>query len=231
MQTFPISLPDRPFEAVACVIDLENFTGFCAREAATRYIPALLQETFELVGHCLNGHRGETSDTFEYGGNIPVYFKFLGDGALIVWRCPQDPVSATKFFIGVLNGLHQVRYLYRDHIPILRKQIGYNAIPNAVRVGVAKGRVYPLYHPRSSTLEYIGVPINLAARFQNYCGPLGFVASARGVSPQLTEGSNFIHVTTKFEIRGGDGLEEVIVDEFDYRNLKENEQAEYFLPE
>lgn len=100
-------------------------------------------------------------------------------------------------------------------------------IPQRIRFGISAGSVYKLTYTASKKEEFIGYSINLASRLQNYCGELGFIASARLNAPHktLSDAKYKRVIATKIK---GFPREIVIVDEGEYNSLNGEIKSELF---
>jgi class 3 adenylate cyclase len=158
----------------------------------------------------------------------PVHVKFLGDGALYVWRLPEDPERALRLKVYLCNRLTNLRAGFRhvkeragEDVPVLK-------VPSAIRIGIAGGTIYEL-SKTDGDKEYIGFPINLASRLQSYCPPLGFIASAHIVlANELIEKHKYKKVVAT-RVRGFDE-QLVLVNESAYEELDASVKSQLFRP-
>lgn len=222
------TLHPEPIEAVVCVFDIEGFTAFCGLDDAPRRVAPLLKATFNLVDFALSSEDEEDREYLSFQGVAPMHIKFLGDGGLIIWKCPTASGLATEFYLKLLHALYQARTLYRHESSELAGEIGIPKIPESLRVGVAMGQVLQMKCGPSGLEEYIGVPINLASRLECYCRDLGFLASGRDLKTRDLDDSGFIRVKTKSEPRGFFTTEFVVADELDFSRLKEKALKKLF---
>ncbi|MDQ1591499.1 MAG: hypothetical protein QOG71_2126 [Pyrinomonadaceae bacterium] len=225
---FETTIPSR-FEALVLIFDLEGFTQFCTKPQIERYIPRFLNRVFHLISSALviDDSFNEARLRFPLGGALPVHIKFLGDGALLIWKMPTDSPKKVSTFIELLNHLYIVKTSYKDLLDECQDEFGISSLPNKIRFGIATGEVCKLKAGNPNRIEYIGFPINLASRLQSYCRGLGLMASARiGIDYDHLEVLNYRKVSAKK--LSGFGSEVVIVDEEDYSSLLSKERSKLF---
>ena len=86
--------------------------------------------------------------------------------------------------------LIKLLWLFQDSFPKVIQSISKNIpllnLPNRIRFGIAGGSVHRFEFKFAKGFEYVGYPINLACRLQNYADELTFLVSARsGARPRL----------------------------------------------
>lgn len=222
------TLHPEPIEAVVCIFDIEGFTAFCGLDDASRRVAPLLKSTFDVVDFALSTDDDEDREYLSFQGVAPIHIKFLGDGGLIIWKCPTGSGLATQFYLKLLHALYQARTQYRHESSELAEEIGIPKIPESLRVGLAMGQVLQMKCGPSGLEEYIGVPINLASRLECYCRDLGFLASGRDLKNRDLDDSGFIRVKTKSEPRGFFTTEFVVADELDFKRLTDRALKKLF---
>ena len=155
-----ISLPAKQLEALAAVFDLSGFTNFCNQvdpqlavpEYLSRFLDWLFDEVrTELTARSYKGAKALWAE-------IPFLAKFLGDGVLFLWDTRN--MSETRI-CSIVSLLFDVCEDY-GHIfyPEIRKTVVEP--PNALRCGIARGRVFSVGNGQ----DYVGPCINIASRLQ-----------------------------------------------------------------
>lgn len=218
---------NEPVSVAACVVDLQAFTPFCLQEGAATRLNYLLRETFQHLAETFHlrekqAEAFEEASSFTLVGERPLHFKFLGDGALLLWRLPKAEAESRHMYLELVNRLHIVRYTFHEVRERAIDESGLpesTAMPPSIRVGAARGNVYRVTNRYSGTEEFVGLPLNLAARMEGYCKDLGFMASARDVPESDLEGTGFIRVETSAKPSGFAESESVIVDRLDFQRL------------
>lgn len=213
---FATTNPDR-FQGICAVIDLEGFTPFCTQPDNPQKLPSFLNFVFNKV-----------DDSFQAAGLSEswAHRKFLGDGALYVWRLKPNEEKAlgTK----IVLALHNLYRTYPTEILDEIDELNIRAAPKRIRVGIAQGEITELQADYGQ--EYAGFAINLAARLQHYCTPIGFLVSCSvPIDDSLLSEYSLVRVRTR-KIRGMPGLEEDVryVRE-DAAHLAKRERDKWFL--
>jgi class 3 adenylate cyclase len=134
----------RPCEVLACVIDMRGFTVFCEQpNVESPYTCALMSAFYDAV---------------QAGFSVyaPEMTKYLGDGVLCVWETThQDRAVAVETCLRGLVGLG-LRYEQVRRSP----QFSHGT-PSELGAGVSLGLASRL----DFTHDYLGRPINMAARY------------------------------------------------------------------
>jgi class 3 adenylate cyclase len=220
-----------PEHAIVMTFDLEGFSQFFSQPDVHNYVPKYLNVVMEALDLIING--GDLywgSDTkikkFKVGKSMPkpMHSKFLGDGALYVWRY-HDFTAAT--IINLVNSLFNFANGFEKVVQKATEDVPVVDYPKRIRIGISAGSVYKLTYSNSNKEEYIGYCINLASRLQNYCRELGFLVSARlSLSSSQLQKDDYVKVVaTKIK---GFPRELVIVDKASFINLSETRRNELF---
>ncbi|MFZ5805803.1 MAG: hypothetical protein ACOY3I_01155 [Verrucomicrobiota bacterium] len=220
-----------PIKAVALVCDLEDFAKFFSQPDVHLYIPKLLNRIFDSLNTCIYGGKAywiEESPHLE-SLSAPLCTKFLGDGALFLWRYEgkeentlqvHDIERLMNRLSSLQKGFHKVIAQCTDEVPL-------SMLPPRIRFGIAAGSVYRINYHHNTQEEYLGYVINLASRLQSYCKSIGFLASARLELPEkMLQEAGYRKVLAK-NLRGFP-QELVIVDAEDYALLDSRERRELF---
>jgi class 3 adenylate cyclase len=168
--------------ALVVVWDLEGFSSFASQPDAKRYVADFLNEVFtvfeaSIAGDCawLFDHETHLRPPFP-----PVYRKFLGDGALLLWLVGHGREELQESDV---KQLLVILWLFQQDFPKLVQRISHDIplvdLPKRIRIAVSAGEVLQLQYENSDGCEYIGHALNLASRLQNYHPAVGFIVSHR----------------------------------------------------
>jgi len=165
---------------VAVIADLEGFTNYHNDAGSLSTLPHYLSYVFRALTVMFNG-----GELFWIEGNTPPitplevcpkHVKYLGDGALYLFRCTS---FSDDFPSRLMDRLY---YLSRNFELLnnwMSKKHGHSKkYPSHIRFGVARGHTYKLARKNPKMDEYHGVPINLASRLQSFCSRLGVIAAS-----------------------------------------------------
>jgi class 3 adenylate cyclase len=224
----PVASP--PIKAVVVIADLEDFSRFFTQPDVHLYIPQLLNRIFAALNICLYGGEAYWIKDEPILDSLvePIYSKYLGDGALFIWKYGNEPGGLKGLDVErLINRLSLLQKGFQKVLATCVDDVPLSVLPPRIRFGVSAGSVYQLTYENSDRSEYIGYAINLASRLQNYCRSIGFIASARVEIPEKTLlEAGYKKVITK--ILRGFPREVVIVDAFDYGMLDSRERDKLF---
>jgi class 3 adenylate cyclase len=214
-----------PVKALVLVADLENFSQFFSQPDVHLYVAHFLNHIFAALNLSFAGGKIPWLDNDKMPGfPPPIHAKFLGDGALYIWRYDND--------INLIDLFHMLSLFqgsYKKIIAELVADFPVVDVPSGIRFGLAAGSVYRLTSSTSSTAhEYVGYAINLASRLQNYCRGVRFICSARVDLPasHLSQFSSYKRVIAK-KLKGLP-REIVIVESDDFQNADASERDALF---
>lgn len=218
-----------PERAIVVIFDLEGFSKFFSQPDVQEYVPKFLNLVLNGVSVCYNGGEATWSKKNGKPENFralakPIHSKFLGDGALYIFKQDDFKGDDLIYFINRLytlkNNFDKIIEKASDFVPVLD-------IPKKIRIGVSAGSVYKLTYSSSNKEEFIGYSINLASRLQAYCRDIGFIVSARISIPlkELQKHSYKKIVATNIK---GFPNEIVIIDQADYNGLPEEISNQLF---
>lgn len=218
-------------KAVAMVMDLEDFAKFFSQPDVHLYIPKLINHIFDAVNTCIYGGRAIWIDNKPNLDPLPhpLCTKFLGDGALFLWKFEgnDDDVLKVHDVERLMNRLSSLQKGFSKIIAQCADEVPLGLLPPRIRFGIAAGSVYKIYYYRTQQEEYLGYTINLASRLQSYCRSIGMIASARLELPEKTlQEAGYRKVLAK-SVRGCP-QELVIVDAEDYALLDSRERKDLF---
>lgn len=211
-----------PKNAIALFFDLEGFSRFFNQPDVQTYVPVFLNHISKEFSTVLFGGKscwGEEEEAMRKLKLTLAHEKFMGDGGLYILLPPEGQTEFSVSHLSLLcNRLWMMKNQFHKVIESALERVPVAEIPRKIRFGLSSGTVYELQKSGASAPEYIGFCINLASRLQNYCGDLGFIASARLMIPQeKLERSGYKKVVaTKLK---GFSSEIVIVDAKEYDAL------------
>jgi len=224
------SKASQPEQGLVVIFDLEGFSKFFSQPDVKDYVPMYLNIVLSAISLCFEGGeaywtKGKDDEFWKMSKlHSPMHSKFLGDGALYIWKYNDFTENQRKHLINRLwllkNNFNKVTEKALDDIPILD-------IPKNIRFGIAAGTVHKLTYLKSNKEEYIGYSINLASRLQSYCRDIGLSVSGRiNIKTKNLESSDYIKVVAK-AIKGFP-QEIVIVDKNDYDDLEDEVRDQLF---
>ncbi|MBC7528924.1 MAG: adenylate/guanylate cyclase domain-containing protein [Chthonomonadaceae bacterium] len=140
---------------------------------SSRWTVEVLHGDYEYVGTFMDELRGWAwRKVKETSLGRPNLIKFLGDGFLMVWELPQESESRRERMAeAVLLGCS----LVKDY-PLWTKQnrLLWKEVPLSLGVGIDVGAALRLTFENGSE-DYLGEPVNLAAKLQDRARPSGGV--------------------------------------------------------
>lgn len=215
-----------PQQGIAVIFDLEGFSKFFSQPDVQEYVPKFLNIVLDAIEICFNGGTEYWKEKASNYSPLPaaVHSKFLGDGALYIFRYSDFSERQRKTLCYRLwslgSGFEKIVERAADQIPVLD-------IPKRIRVGIAAGTVYRLTYSHSRREEYIGYCINLASRLQSYCREVSLIISGRLNLPAGDlKKSNYTRLVAK-KIKGFP--EEIVyVANVDYKRLDTSIRADLF---
>jgi len=219
-----------PEQAIVLIFDLENFSGFFSQPDVQEYVPKFLNLVLEAVKVCIDGGKAywleNDSEKNTILSPLPkhIHSKFLGDGALFIWRYND---FKHEQIITLVNRLYNLKLFFSKIVANAADIVPVIDIPKNIRFGMAAGSVYKLTYNNSIKEEYIGYSINLASRLQSYCREIGFIFSGRLniKSTELEENQYVKKVAKKIK---GFPREYVIIDKGNFDNLTNEVKTELF---
>lgn len=185
-------------QVVVCFADIRRFTNLVERaqkaggEAATELLcdffsifpKAVLREAWDL------DHDGPRGDAFQKSIRehiFPSFWKRLGDGMLIVWDftsvVDEQLKSGVKLAILDILGFVQ-EYFYK--LVDLKNDKRIKPLNVELGIGLAKGEAWKLDFGVGGQIDYVGSPLNLAARLQDLARP-GICVQAKFAPTYLVE--------------------------------------------
>jgi hypothetical protein len=159
---FGVHGAETPLNCVAAVFDLGGFTEFCAQSEEEKIPSFLAGFLFWLNQYIviLSAHPQGSRVYLKH--KLPIFRKYTGDGVIFLWDA-TGLTAANVLPIAETCWLITNRY-WRSFLPHFGST--FPNIPRILRVGVARGNVFPFAH-RS---DFAGHCINLASRIQHLPG-------------------------------------------------------------
>ena len=221
-----------PEQAIVLIFDLEDFSKFSSQPDVHQYVHKFLNFVIEEIDKTINAAEPywavDIDDEPIALSKLPevIHSKFLGDGALYIWRY-GDFTEQQK--LDLLSVFWLFKLKFKRIVKKISEEIPLLEIPKKIRFGISAGTVHKLTYLNSLREEYIGYSINLASRLQNYCSEIGFIVSGRLniTSPDL-EGGQYIKVVAQ-KIKGFPH-EIVIIDQQEYEDLDKDIKQQLFSP-
>jgi class 3 adenylate cyclase len=152
----------RRVNVVALFCDLRGFSNWCERVDVNQ-VEALMRAQFEQVLQICNDHHHD-------------FHKFLGDGFVLVW---EESVEISLHTC-VARALDATFDLHKKYWYFRRDEM--TDVPPGYGVGIASGDAV-LLQPETilaelNEIDFVGYPLNCAARLQTLAGAFGTVLSA-----------------------------------------------------
>jgi class 3 adenylate cyclase len=215
-----------PQKAVVMIFDLEGFSNFFSQPDVQEYVPKFLNIILDAVDSVINGGDGywRTGAKDLVALPKPIHSKFLGDGALYIWRYNDFEYDE---LITLVNRLYILRLRFSKILLKAAEVVPVIDMPKNIRFGIAAGSVYKLTYKDSNKEEFIGYSINLASRLQSYCRDIGFIVSARlNIKSAELEKDRYLKKVAK-NLQGFP-KEYVLIDTDDYNGLSDELKADLF---
>ena len=214
----------RPQHALVLVYDLAGFSQFFSQPDVQDYVPRFLNYVSDALTIVFNGGEPYWEDSPNEDPPLlaPIHQKFLGDGALFLWSPDGGGTQFDPQFLSdLLLRLWWLKTRFSRVVEQAKEDVPIADLPSQIRFGLARGTVYRLGRQNSMKEEYIGYPINLASRLQNYCPDLGMLISARvGIPAEDREINHWAPVIAS-NLRGFP-RELVLVDQGEFDRLPTN---------
>ena len=208
------------------IFDLEGFSNFFSQPDVQEYVPKFLNIILDAVDSVINGGDGywRTGAKDLSALPKPIHSKFLGDGALYIWRYNDFEYDE---LISLVNRLYILRLRFSKILLKAAEVVPVIDMPKNIRFGIAAGSVYKLTYKDSNKEEFIGYSINLASRLQSYCRDIGFIVSARlNIKSAELEKDRYLKKVAK-NLQGFP-KEYVLIDTDDYNGLSDELKADLF---
>lgn len=196
-QFFDIAYPPKvtDVEIVVCFADLRGFTSYChtlqktsldnriqnfLKDYFSIYSLSVLQEIWRLEPSDEEDGMDQTSAEIK-DIIVPITYKNLGDGVLIVWEIPPNASKsvqgmATHSILQViLNVYNQFTGRFHDLADVDVDAYSEKVKQLRIGFGMARGHAWKLDFGHHAKFDYAGSIVNLAARLQEHARPEGIV--------------------------------------------------------
>ena len=129
-----------PEQAIVLIFDLEGFSRFFSQPDVQEYVPKFLNVVLDAVKISVDG--GDAYWWLQEDGKTPeklnplpkpIHSKFLGDGALYIWR-----YSDFKHFqiVGLVNRLFNLKLWFHKIVDRAADSVPVIDIPKNIRFGI-----------------------------------------------------------------------------------------------
>lgn len=216
--------PSKPIEVLSVMFDLEGFTNFTRQVDPQLTIPNFISDFFNWLFKKIKEELTVKEDKNVLWGELPFFSKFMGDGALFLWKIDMDRIvtidrnlnpeelrfALQEFLCNIVLSMWEICEDYKEFLEILKKR--YVDPPNSLRCGIARGNIFPI----GNGLDFVGPCINISARLQKFNG-LSFAFSARGIEANafnIDVRKGFVKKRVSIPGIGDDELIYVVKEEF-----------------
>lgn len=208
-----------PKTGLVVVYDLENFTSFLETPDIQRAALKYLNFVDAQVQYIYRAGTAIGNDEKYPQVASPIHRKFLGDGAMMIFDLTSMSVDEYQRTLKqIVIRAWNLKNFFSAINEQARKFMPVSKMPSGIRVGITFGTIYELSR-RDGEKEYLGIPINMAARLQKYAGTAGLLLSSRvDLSPEWFEKSEFVKVRP-LKLRNG-GVEYLYIDKYDLADAK-----------
>ena len=188
-------------EIAVCFADLRGFTNYChtlQKASRDNCIQMFLKDYFRIYAHAVLLEIWESeSDEWDQIEDdpascsqmeaeiikilIPVTYKNLGDGVMLVWEIPKATNKAIQGMAmhAILRILFKIYQLFEDNFKQLTPAEidAYSEHVKKLKIGfgIARGHAWKLNFGHHVKFDYAGSVVNLAARLQDLARPEGIV--------------------------------------------------------
>jgi hypothetical protein len=234
-----LKLPSRAIEVLSVTFDLEGFTNFTKQIDPQLAIPNFISEFFWWL---FNRIKDEL--TIKDGDNIlwaelPFLAKFMGDGALFLWKIDSDKIANIGknsdtvnlnkyleiFICNIISSLFEICKKYnRFYYDWLIRR--YVEPPTKLRCGIARGNAFSI----GNGSDFVGPCINISNRLQKFSG-VSFAFSARGINIRgFEEGYRNNFIKKRVTIRGIGDSELIYILKNEFNNLSDDLKSNFLEP-
>lgn len=175
--------PGKTRDCLVVIYDLENFTGFLGvpdiQRDAGLYLDFIDQQVRKAI---IGGTRLWMDPVLHLHAleqlNI-LQDKFLGDGAMYIIDAQQVDYTQDEHQVELLcNRLWNLKQNFQRINQSAMEFMPVFDVPTRIRFGITYGQTIELRRADGGK-EFIGFPINLAARLQKYAGTASLLVSSR----------------------------------------------------
>lgn len=187
-------------QVVVCFADIRGFTNLVgqAQEEGDEIATGLLCDFFSIFPKAVlreawdldhDGPRGEAFKKSVREHIFPSFWKRLGDGMLLVWDfnyvADEQLKSGVKF--AILEILGYVQEYFYELVNLINDKKLFNALNVDLGIGLADGEAWKLDFGHGGQIDYVGSPLNLAARLQDLARDRGICVHAKFAPTYLVE--------------------------------------------
>jgi class 3 adenylate cyclase len=171
------TLAGRRVDVIALFCDLRGFSNWCETVDITQ-VEQLMRSQFERVIQICNDHHHD-------------FHKFLGDGFVLVWEASEETPISTCLARAVDAAFH----LHKKYWFLSAETEG--EVPPGYGIGIAVGEAV-LLQPKTfiaelNEIDFVGYPLNCAARLQTLAGAYGTVLSAAAVDMMKSDNGALLY--------------------------------------
>lgn len=201
---------------VVAVFDLKGFTNFCDRAPGNKHmvVSAYMNGFLDWLNHRLNNFPSR-----------PGYWKFLGDGVLLVWEAERDQINSGTTSYALMNACWNMvsgKTSYcKTFLPEFIKQVGKRwscDYPPHLLVSLSVGHAMK-YGSDQYSCEYIAECINIASRLIKFNSGLHFTAHSDLIIGPEPKRDGYLEKS--IEIRGINRRVAIYVDEDEFIGLED----------
>ncbi len=169
------SIAGRRVNVVALFCDLRGFSNWCESVGIER-VESLMRTQFERVIQICNDHHHD-------------FHKFLGDGFVLVW----EESGETPLHLCLAHAVDAAFHLHKKFWYL--SQDTAHALPPGYGIGISVGEAVMLqpetFISELNEVDFVGYPLNCAARMQTLATAYGTVLSSAAV--ELISSSQWPH--------------------------------------
>lgn len=185
----------------ACFADIRGFTNLVekAQNKGRRIATGLLGDFFSIFPQAVLrvawdlDHDGPGGDAFQKSVRahiFPSFWKRLGDGMLILWdfNAVADEQLKSGVKLAILEILGYVQEYFYELVEERNDRLEpFDKLNVDLGIGLASGEAWKLDYGIGGQIDYVGSPLNLAARLQDLARPKGICIHAEFAPTYLIE--------------------------------------------
>jgi len=230
-----LKIPSKSIEVMSIMFDLEGFTNFTKQVDPQLSIPNFISDFFNWLFDNIKDEITENKKQNILWAELPFFSKFMGDGALFLWRINLDKIShidetltseelqgiLQEYLCNIIATMYEICDNYKKFYK--KAKIDYVDPPQKLRCGIARGNVFPI----GNGLDFVGPCINISARLQKFNG-LSFAFSARGIDTNgFNEGYKDYFIKKRVKIHGIGDKELIYILEKEFNKLSDSLKAKF----
>lgn len=227
--------PSKSIEVISIMFDLEGFTNFTKQVDPQLSIPNFISDFFNWLFGNIKDELTENKQKNILWAELPFFCKFMGDGALFLWRIDLDKISIIddkltseelqgilqEYLCNIIATMYEICNNYKKFYKNVKSD--YVDPPQKLRCGIARGNVFPIGNGR----DFVGPCINISARLQKFSG-LSFAFSARGIDEKgFDVGYNDLFIKKRVKIHGIGDNELIYILEKDFNKLSDSLKTKF----